>query len=72
MAAKNFDVYPDSESRSEKRVVRSPRGSKLSCKSWQTEACYRMLHNSLDPDVAEHPEVLIVYAGIGRAVRNSV
>ncbi len=52
------------------RNIRSPRGGELVCKSWQTEACYRMLHNNLDPDVAERPEELIVYGGIGRAARN--
>ena len=53
-----------------KRVVRSPRGTQLSCKSWLTEAAYRMLQNNLDPDVAERPEDLVVYGGIGRAARN--
>src|SRR6201996_8170625 len=52
------------------RVVRAPRGSALSAKSWQTEAPLRMLMNNLDPDVAERPEELVVYGGIGRAARN--
>ncbi|HNP34371.1 MAG TPA: urocanate hydratase [Woeseiaceae bacterium] len=52
------------------RSIRAPRGSVLTCKSWQTEACYRMLHNNLDPEVAERPDELIVYGGIGRAARN--
>src|SRR5204863_4692216 len=52
------------------RVVRAPRGSTLSCKSWLTEAAYRMLQNNLDPDVAERPEELVVYGGIGRAARD--
>jgi urocanate hydratase len=52
------------------RVVRAPRGSELSCKSWLTEAALRMLMNNLDPDVAEHPEDLVVYGGIGRAARD--
>ena len=52
------------------RVVRSPRGNQLNCKSWLTEAAYRMLQNNLDPDVAERPEDLVVYGGIGRAARN--
>jgi len=52
------------------RVIRAPHGSKLSCKSWQTEAAMRMLMNNLDPDVAERPEDLVVYGGIGRAARN--
>jgi urocanate hydratase len=52
------------------RVVRSPRGSKLSAKSWLTEAALRMLMNNLDPEVAERPEDLVVYGGIGKAARN--
>ncbi|NND59706.1 MAG: urocanate hydratase [Gammaproteobacteria bacterium] len=45
-------------------------GTELRCKGWQQEAALRMLHNNLDPAVAEHPEELIVYGGIGRAARN--
>ena len=52
------------------RVVRAPRGAHLSAKSWQTEAPLRMIMNNLDPDVAERPEDLIVYGGIGKAARN--
>ncbi|HMC14587.1 MAG TPA: urocanate hydratase, partial [Albitalea sp.] len=52
------------------RVVRAPRGTQLHCKSWLTEAAYRMLQNNLDPDVAERPEELVVYGGIGRAARD--
>jgi len=52
------------------RVVRAPRGSEKTCKSWLTEAAYRMIQNNLDPDVAEHPQTLVVYGGIGRAARN--
>ncbi len=52
------------------RVIRAPTGSELSCKSWLTEAPFRMLQNNLDPDVAERPEELVVYGGIGRAARN--
>ena len=52
------------------RVIRAPRGSQLSCKNWITEAAYRMLQNNLDPDVAENPQHLVVYGGIGRAARN--
>src|SRR5579872_4532012 len=52
------------------RVVRAPRGSALSCRSWQSEAALRMLMNNLDPDVAERPQELVVYGGIGRAARN--
>lgn len=52
------------------RVIRAPRGSELTCKSWQTEAVYRMIQNNLDPEVAEHPKSLVVYGGIGRAARD--
>ena len=52
------------------RTVRAPRGTHLHCKSWLTEAAYRMLQNNLDPEVAERPEDLVVYGGIGRAARN--
>src|SRR5436853_4297667 len=52
------------------RVVRAPRGSQLSAKSWLTEAPLRMLMNNLDPEVAERPEELVVYGGIGKAARN--
>ncbi|CAG1005904.1 urocanate hydratase [Burkholderiales bacterium] len=52
------------------RVIRAPRGSTLSAKSWLTEAPLRMLMNNLDPEVAERPEALVVYGGIGRAARN--
>ena len=52
------------------RIIRSPRGDKLTCKSWLTEAPYRMLQNNLDAEVAENPAELVVYGGIGRAARN--
>ncbi|WJF88900.1 urocanate hydratase [Paraburkholderia bonniea] len=52
------------------RVIRAPRGSEMSCKSWLTEAAYRMIQNNLDPEVAEHPQALVVYGGIGRAARD--
>jgi len=52
------------------RVVRAPRGSALSARSWQTEAPLRMLMNNLDPEVAERPSELVVYGGIGRAARD--
>jgi len=52
------------------RKIRAPRGGELTCKSWLTEAPYRMIQNNLDPEVAEKPEQLIVYGGIGRAARN--
>src|SRR5215472_8288261 len=52
------------------RIVRAPRGSELSAKSWLTEAPMRMLMNNLDPDVAEKPGELVVYGGMGRAARD--
>ncbi|RUO32384.1 urocanate hydratase [Aliidiomarina soli] len=52
------------------RVVRAPRGSEKTAKSWLTEAAKRMLMNNLDPEVAEHPQGLVVYGGIGRAARD--
>jgi urocanate hydratase len=52
------------------RHIRSPRGTELSCKSWVTEAPMRMLMNNLDAEVAERPEELVVYGGIGRAARD--
>ncbi|MGE0875644.1 MAG: urocanate hydratase [Burkholderiales bacterium] len=52
------------------RIVRAARGTQLAAKSWQTEAPLRMLMNNLDPDVAERPEDLVVYGGIGKAARN--
>jgi len=52
------------------RAVRSPRGRNLACRSWLVEAPYRMLLNNLDPDVAERPDELVVYGGIGKAARN--
>jgi urocanate hydratase len=52
------------------RVIRAPVGTELSAKSWLTEAPLRMLMNNLDPDVAERPEDLVVYGGIGKAARN--
>ena len=52
------------------RPVRAPRGAALSCANWQIEAAYRMLQNNLDPEVAENPDELVVYGGIGKAARN--
>jgi len=52
------------------RPVRAPRGTTLSCKGWPQEAAMRMLMNNLDPEVAEHPDQLIVYGGSGRAARS--
>src|SRR5512136_471045 len=52
------------------RIVRAPRGTDLTCKSWLTEAPFRMIQNNLDPDVAERPQDLVVYGGRGQAARN--
>ncbi len=59
-----------SSRRDNSRVIRSPHGSDLHTSNWQIEAAYRMMRNNLDPDVAEKPEELVVYGGIGRAARN--
>ena len=53
-----------------KRVIRADRGNQLTCKGWHQEAALRMLMNNLDPEVAENPDELIVYGGIGKAARN--
>ena len=50
--------------------VRAPRGTAITCKNWLIEAAYRMLQNNLDPEVAENPDALVVYGGIGKAARN--
>src|SRR5438552_445904 len=52
------------------RTVRAPRGAEISCRSWPQEAALRMLMNNLDPEVAERPQDLVVYGGIGKAARN--
>jgi urocanate hydratase len=54
----------------EPRIVHAPRGTEISCRGWQQEAALRMLMNNLDPEVAEHPDQLIVYGGLGKAARN--
>ena len=59
-----------SQTKRRSRVIRAPRGPELSAKCWQTEAPLRMIMNNLDPDVAERPEDLVVYGGIGKAARN--
>ena len=51
-------------------VIRAPRGPALSCKGWPQEAALRMLRNNLDPEVAEHPDELVVYGGTGKAARD--
>ncbi len=52
------------------RPVKAPRGTQLHCKNWLIEAAYRMIQNNLDPEVAENPDALVVYGGIGKAARN--
>ena len=52
------------------RPVRAARGTTISTRGWSTEAALRMLHNNLDPDVAEDPDNLVVYGGTGRAARD--
>jgi urocanate hydratase len=67
------DIMTNAQSSSRRdasRSIRAPRGTTLSCKSWQTEAAFRMLQNNLDPEVAENPAELVVYGGIGRAARD--
>ena len=54
------------------RTIRAPRGPQISAKSWLTEAPLRMLMNNLDDEVAEKPQELVVYGGIGRAARDWV
>src|SRR4051794_27536435 len=51
-------------------AIRAPRGQEISCKGWHQEAALRMLHNNLDPEVAENPDELIVYGGRGKAARD--
>ncbi|MCH2177427.1 MAG: urocanate hydratase [Mariniblastus sp.] len=60
----------DPNNRQSSRMIQAPTGTQISCKSWLTEAPLRMLMNNLDPNVAERPEELVVYGGIGRAARN--
>src|SRR5579871_1186745 len=51
-------------------AIRAPRGSEMTCRGWHQEAALRMLHNNLDPEVAENPDELVVYGGRGRAARD--
>lgn len=53
-----------------KRMIQAKKGIELECKGWEQEAVLRMLYNNLDPEVAEKPDELIVYGGIGKAARN--
>src|SRR5260221_8475809 len=61
---------PDANRTRVNAVIRAPRGATLSARSWLTEAPLRMIMNNLDPEVAERPEDLVVYGGIGKAARN--
>jgi urocanate hydratase len=63
-------AHPPGQSAAGPRPVRAPRGTNLTCKGWPQEAAMRMLMNNLDPEVAEHPDELIVYGGSGRAARS--
>ena len=65
----NAPIIPNSLLR-KARPVRAPRGSEISCANWEIEAAYRMIQNNLDPEVAENPDELVVYGGIGKAARN--
>jgi urocanate hydratase len=60
----------EGKSMNKSRIVRAPRGTELHCLGWEQEAAYRMIQNNLDPDVAEKPDELVVYGGIGKAARN--
>jgi urocanate hydratase len=64
------DSMSTPNTRQNTRVIRSPRGSEKTAKTWAAEAAMRMLMNNLDPEVAERPEDLVVYGGIGKAARN--
>jgi len=64
------DSMSTPDNRQNTRVIRSPRGPEKTAKTWAAEAAMRMLMNNLDPDVAERPEDLVVYGGIGKAARN--
>jgi urocanate hydratase len=65
-----LDAPLNAPTKAQPHPVRSPRGSQLSCANWLIEAAYRMLQNNLDPEVAENPDALVVYGGIGKAARN--
>ena len=65
----NAPIIPNSLLR-KARPVRAPRGPEISCANWEIEAAYRMIQNNLDPEVAENPNELVVYGGIGKAARN--
>ena len=65
----NAPIIPNSLLR-KARPVKAPRGPEISCANWEIEAAYRMIQNNLDPEVAENPDELVVYGGIGKAARN--
>ena len=64
------NLYLMQKSKLDISKIKTPTGPEISCKGWVQEAALRMLHNNLDPDVAERPEDLIVYGGTGKAARN--
>src|SRR5256886_815815 len=68
--ANDLIATPGKDYSTRMRIVQAPRGTQLSARSWLTEAPLRMLMNNLDPEVAERPEDLVVYGGIGKAARN--
>lgn len=70
MLEKSTSHESNRESSQGPRIVKAPRGRELNCKGWLQEAAYRMIQNNLDPEVAERPEDLVVYGGIGKAARN--
>jgi len=70
MTTQSAPQTPTFTRRDDSREIAAPTGSELHCKSWLTEAPFRMLQNNLHPDVAENPKSLVVYGGIGRAARN--
>ncbi|PNS09623.1 urocanate hydratase [Solilutibacter silvestris] len=70
MADSTHPARPVSSRHDPSRNIRAPRGNTLNCRSWLTEAPYRMLQNNLDAEVAERPQDLVVYGGIGRAARD--
>ncbi|MGM8871698.1 urocanate hydratase [Psychrobacter sp. 2Y5] len=70
MTTQSAPQIPTFTRRDDSREIAAPTGSELHCKSWLTEAPFRMLQNNLHPDVAENPKSLVVYGGIGRAARN--
>ncbi len=66
----NQPLHPSAATTPGPRPIRAPHGTTLTCRSWLTEAAWRMIQNNLDPAVAENPDALVVYGGIGKAARN--